>query len=133
LEIYERLGLERDAADDYHQLGNIAYLRQQFDQAEAWYRKALEIKERLGHPPLLVSTLAQFGVLRRLQNRLPEAIPWLARSFAIAVEYEMRVAGQIVAHLGRIMQAMGEKDFAKAWPKEFGNPPIKLLRGALGK
>jgi len=48
LEIREQLGLERDAASDYHQLGVIAQKQQQFDEAEKWYRKALEIREQLG-------------------------------------------------------------------------------------
>jgi len=39
--------LEINAASEYHQLGVIAHERKQFDEAEKWYRKALEIFERL--------------------------------------------------------------------------------------
>ncbi len=38
-------------ATSYHQLGNVDYYRQRFDEAEQWYRKALEIFECLGHQP----------------------------------------------------------------------------------
>ena len=38
---------EQKIAVCYHQLGMIAEERQQFDVAEQWYRKALEIRERL--------------------------------------------------------------------------------------
>jgi len=40
--------VEPKIADSYHQIGRIAQERQQFNEAEKWYRKALEIKERLG-------------------------------------------------------------------------------------
>ena len=39
--------LERTASSEYPQLGVIAHERKQFDEAEKWYRKALEIFERL--------------------------------------------------------------------------------------
>jgi len=135
LQIAERLGLERNAADEHHQLGNIAYLRQQFDGAEQWYRKALEIKDRLRHPPLMVDTLAQIGTLRRKQNRLPEALSWFGRALVIAAEYQMPVAvgGQIFADLARVMNEMGEEEFATAWRQNFKGqePPLALLREML--
>jgi tetratricopeptide (TPR) repeat protein len=132
LEIYERLGLERDAASDYHQLGNVAYLRQQFDRAEAWYRQALEIFERLGHPPLLVNTLAQMGLLRRDQARPGEAVAWLGRALFIAAKYQMRVTGQVLVNLARLMGVMGEEAFTAAWREAFPDqaPPWDALRRA---
>ena len=132
LAIEERLGLERYAASDYHQLGIVAQERQQFDQAEEWYRKALAVYERLEHPPLMVNTLAQFGVLRRRQNRLEEAVSWYGRALAIASRYQMHVAGQILAHLARIMKSMGEEAFAAAWRQAFQQePPLDAVRQAL--
>ena len=132
LEIYERLGLERNAASDYHQLGMVAQDRQQFDQAEQWYRRALGIEERLGHPPLLVNTLAQVGVLERRRGRPVEAIPWYGRALAIAAEYQMRVGGQILAHLSAILDALGEDAFVAVWRQAFGGqePPLEAIRAA---
>lgn len=121
-----------DAADEYHQLGNVALLRQQFDQAEQWYRKAVEVFERLGHPPLMVDTLAQLGVLMRRQRRLDESVSWYGRALAIAAEYKMRVGGQIAGHLARVMKDMGEEAFAAAWRQAFSqDPPLDLLRKVL--
>jgi len=133
LEIRERLGLERYAAAAYHQLGRIAQERQQFDQAEAWYRQALEIFERLGHPPLQVNTLAQLGVLRSLQGRLDQAVVWFGRASAIATAHDMRVGIQILAHLARVMKAMGEEQFTAAWRQAFEGqePPLDVLRELL--
>ncbi len=111
-------------------MGIIAEERQQFDQAEQWYKKALEIFERLGHPPLLVNTLAQIGVLRKKQNQLREAVSWFGKALAIATEYEMRVSFQIMADLARILKIMGEKEFTTAWQQVFSGqpPPIEALR-----
>ncbi|HSB10470.1 MAG TPA: tetratricopeptide repeat protein [Blastocatellia bacterium] len=66
--------VEPNIAGVNHQLGRIAEERQQFDLAEQWCKKALEIYERLGHPPLMVNSLAQLGVLRSKQGRLPESV-----------------------------------------------------------
>ena len=135
LEIRKRLGLEREVAFTYHQLGRIAEDRQQLGQAEEWYHEALGIKERLGHPPLMVSTLAQLGVLHRRQNHLQETVAWSGRALFIATRYNMRVAGQILADLARVMKAMGEEEFAGAWRQAFEGqePPLEAIRKAAGK
>ena len=130
LEIKERLGLERDAANDYHQLGMVAQERGDLARAEEWYRKALEIFERIGHPPLMVNTLAEFGALRGLQKRFSEAVSWFGKALNIAAEYQMRVAGQILRDLARVMKAMGEEEFAAAWREAFPGqePPVEAIR-----
>ncbi|MBM3215299.1 tetratricopeptide repeat protein [Candidatus Poribacteria bacterium] len=80
LEIFERLGLERDAADDYHQLGIIAQERQRFDQAEAWYRKALKIFERLGLERDAASDYHQLGIIAEERQRFDEAEAWYRKA-----------------------------------------------------
>ena len=133
LAIFERLGLERDAASGYHQLGMIAQKRQQFDRAEEWYKKALEIYERLGHPSLLVNTLAQLGVLYRKQSRFNDAVSRFGRAFVIAAKYKMRVGGQILIDLARVMDSMGEENFTVAWQQAFEGqePPLEVIRDIL--
>jgi tetratricopeptide (TPR) repeat protein len=118
---------------DYHQLGMIVQERGQYDRAEARYRQALEIFERLGHPPLLVDTLAQMGLLRRDQARPGEAVAWLGRAMFIAANYQMRVTGQILVNLARLMGAMGEETFTAAWQEAFPDqaPPWDALRRVL--
>ncbi|MGB8657505.1 MAG: CHAT domain-containing protein [Candidatus Zixiibacteriota bacterium] len=125
--------VEPKIATAYHQLGRIAEERQQFDQAEAWYRKALEIKERLGHPPLMVNTLAQLGVLRRRQNQLSDSILWFGRAHLIAAEYNMPVGARILLEVGRLMTTMGENDFTAAWRQAFKGqePPLEAIREIL--
>jgi len=83
VEIYERLGLERDAADSYHQLGMIAQKRQQFDEAEKWYRKSLEIYERLGLERDAADSYHQLGMIAQKQQQFDEAEKWYRRALEI--------------------------------------------------
>jgi hypothetical protein len=116
----------------YHQLGRVTQERQHFGQAEQWYRLALAIRERLGHPPLLVNSLAQVGVLERRRGRPVEAIPWYGRALVIAAGYQMRVVGQILAHLAVVLEELGEEAFAVAWRQAFDEqePPLDAIRAA---
>ena len=127
LEIYQKLGLERYIADEYHQLGVIAQERQQFDEAEERYGEALEIKEKLGHPPLKVNTLAQFGVLRRQQGRYKEAVSLLAKAYEIATSHRMRLVTTILLYLGKLREEMGKETFISVWKEVTGQESTRLL------
>jgi tetratricopeptide (TPR) repeat protein len=48
VELYERAGKD-EVSEVYGQLGLIAHCRGDFDAAEKWYRKTLEIVERNGN------------------------------------------------------------------------------------
>jgi tetratricopeptide (TPR) repeat protein len=119
--------LERYIADEYHQLGAIAQERQQFDEAEKRYREALEIKEKLGHPPLKVNTLAQFGVLRRQQGRYKEAVSLLAKAYEIATSHRMRLVTTILLYLGKLREELGKEAFISVWEEVTGQESTRLL------
>ena len=80
------------------------------------------------------NTLAQLGVLRRNQGRFDEAVAWLGRALTVAAAYNMRVAGQILAVLARLLQEMGEAPFTAAWQQAFSGqpPPLDALKDMLG-
>ena len=118
--------MERYAATDYHQLGIIAQKRQQFDEAEQWYRKALEIYDKIGHPPLKVDTLAMFGVLRFHQGRLHESVAWFAKAYGIASAYRMPVVEMIKSDLRRLLEAMGREGFVNAWREATGGEEPRI-------
>ena len=108
-------------------------LAQQLDRAESGYRQALEVFQRLRHPPDMVDTLAQLGVLRRKQGRPQEVLSWFGQAWAIADQYQMRVGMQILARLALLMRAMGEEAFGAAWRAAFEGqePPLEALRDLL--
>ncbi|MBM3216691.1 tetratricopeptide repeat protein, partial [Candidatus Poribacteria bacterium] len=83
LEIFERLGLKRDAADAYHNLGMVVQERQRFDEAEAWYRKALEIFERLGLERDAADDYHQLGIIAEERQRFDEAEAWYRKALEI--------------------------------------------------
>jgi tetratricopeptide (TPR) repeat protein len=77
------LGLERDAASTYHQLGVISQERQQFATAEEWYKKALEIRERLGLERYAASTYHQLGVISQERQQFATAEEWYKKALEI--------------------------------------------------
>ena len=128
LAIFERLGLERDAASDYHHLGIVAQRRERYDEAEGWFRRALAIFERLGHPPLRVQTLRAMGLLREYQNQLPDAVRWFGEGLAIAAEHDLGIRSRLIANLVRVRGSLGRNGFATAWREACGaEPPPELL------
>jgi tetratricopeptide (TPR) repeat protein len=70
-------------AISYHQLGRLAQLRGQLDEAEAWYRKSLEIEEKLGDRPGMARGYHQLGRLAQLRGQLDEAEAWYRKSLEI--------------------------------------------------
>ena len=83
MEICERLDLERDAVDEYHQLGMVAQWRQQFDLAEQWYKKALAIRERLGLERDAASDYHQLGIVAQARQQFDLAEQWYKKALEI--------------------------------------------------
>ena len=64
---------ERNAASDYHQLGVIAHERKQFDEAEKYHRKALEIFERLKLEQYVAGEYDNLGKIAHERKQFDEA------------------------------------------------------------
>ena len=67
----------------YHQLGMTAQDRGRLDEAEDWYRRAIQIREELGLRALLASDYHQLGITAQARGRLDEAEDWYRKSLAI--------------------------------------------------
>lgn len=63
LEIFTRLGDQKNMAAIYHQLGRLAQLRGDYDTAEPLYRRALDISERIGDQAGTAATYTVLGGL----------------------------------------------------------------------
>ncbi|MBV9601720.1 MAG: tetratricopeptide repeat protein [Chloroflexi bacterium] len=131
LAIRERLGFERDAATDYHQLGIVAHKRNQLELADEWYRKALESSERLGYPSLKVYTLAQFALLCRQRGNLEAMLIAFVAAWRTAVDYRMPIAQRIVGDLRQFRTQLGAVAFADLWRSVINNQ--EDLLGAIEK
>ena len=64
----------------YHQLGMIAQEQRDFQTAEKWCRKSLEISEKQGNEHGAASTYGQLGILFRLKEEYELSGRWLIRS-----------------------------------------------------
>lgn len=61
---------ELNIAVSYHQLGMVAQLRGELDEAEQWYRKSLAIREQLNNQPGMASSYHQLGTAAQDRGEL---------------------------------------------------------------
>jgi len=103
----------------YHQLGMIAEERQQFDVAEQWYHKALEIFEKLGLERDAADDYHQLGTIAEERQQFDVAEQWYRKALEIR---ERLGLGRYVAYeyhqLGRIAQKRQQFDVAEQWYRE---------------
>jgi len=107
---------ERKIAVGYHQLGIIAEERQQFDVAEQWYRKALEIRERLGLERDAATVYHQLGMIAQERQQFDVAEQWYRKALEIYERLNLeRYAADDYHQLGIIAQERQQFDVAEQW------------------
>ncbi|MBI5570066.1 MAG: tetratricopeptide repeat protein [Desulfomonile tiedjei] len=108
--------LEGNMAVSYHQLGMVAQERNRFDEAEAWYRKALEIRERLGLERDAAGDYHQLGIVAQERNRFDEAEQWYRKALEICERLGLkRDAARVYHQLGRVAEERNRFDEAEQW------------------
>jgi tetratricopeptide (TPR) repeat protein len=113
--------LENPAVEDnisvaYHQLGMIAQERQQFDEAKKWYRKALEINERLGLERDATTDYHQLGRVAEERQQFDEAEKWYRKALEIKERLGLeRDAATDYHQLGIIAEERQQFDEAEKW------------------
>ena len=97
-------------------LGGIAEQQQQWEEAERFYRKSLELKQRLGDECPRAPTLLRLGDLAMNRRPLREAEQWYQQALGIWSSLEDS-DGEATAccRLGALEQARGDFDQAKVW------------------
>jgi tetratricopeptide (TPR) repeat protein len=80
---------ESKIAAVYFQLGMIAQERQQFDEAEERYTKALEIRERQGLEQYVAAVYFQLGMIAQERQQFDEAEEWYAKALEIRGKLEL--------------------------------------------
>ncbi|MBU7029708.1 MAG: tetratricopeptide repeat protein [Theionarchaea archaeon] len=103
----------------YHNLGVIAQERQQFDQAETWYRKSLKICERLGLERDAASDYHNLGRVAEERQQFDQAETWYKKSLEIYERLGLeRDATNSYHQLGRIAEERQQFDQAETWYKK---------------
>jgi tetratricopeptide (TPR) repeat protein len=100
----------------YHQLGRVAEERSDFAYAEEWYRKALEIRKRLGREREVADTCHNLGGAAVGRSNLPEAEQWFRKALEIYEQSGLeREAARTCHQLGGMEQKRSNFLGAKAW------------------
>jgi tetratricopeptide (TPR) repeat protein len=115
----------------YHQLGMTAQQRGLLDEADDWYRRAIQIREELGLRALLATDYHQLGSVAQQGGRLDEADEWYGKALTIKEELGDRPGMAATYHqLGITAQDRGRLDEADEWYRraltifeEFGDRP----------
>ena len=103
-------------ATAYHMLGAVAQYRQQPDQAEAWHRKALAIREKSTNKPHTAASYQQLGIVIQRQGRLEEAGTCYRKSLEIEEELGSQPGmARSYGQLGILAQDRGQLQEAQEW------------------
>jgi tetratricopeptide (TPR) repeat protein len=101
-------------ATSYHQLGTLNETRGDLKAAEKWYRKSLEIAEKLNNRPEMASSYNGLGNVALGRGDLKDAEHWYGKALAAAEE---RSSHLDIAHslqgLGLIAQRRGDLEAAE--------------------
>ena len=112
----ETESIRYDIAVIYHQLGNTAFRRGRLDEADSWYRQAIQIREELGFRALLATDYHQLGVTAQARGRLDESEDWCRKALTIFEELgDRRYTAGANGQLGITAQARGRLDEAEDW------------------
>ena len=114
LEIFTRLGDQKNMSATYHQLGILAQDQGDYDTAEPLYRRALDIAERIGDQAGTASSSGQLGILAQDRGDYDSAEPLYRR----ALDTFERIGDQAGTarsyhQLGRLAQDRGDYDTAE--------------------
>ena len=123
LEVRERLGDRRGMGDECRQLGVLFHEQEKWAEAKDWYNQAREIFEEIGDIQRASRTYGQLGMVAEREGDLPEALGWVARTYQVALDYNLPMMVQIKAHLGRLRDSYGEDNFAQWWRGYTGEEP----------
>ncbi len=106
-----------------HNLGAVAQEQRQYEEAERYYRKALEIKEQAGDVYSSASTYQGLGIVAQAQGNLAEAFPYFLKAFQIFLQFgDQHSSMYPFRQFVKITQTQGAETFAQLWQDAAGDP-----------
>ena len=105
---------EERMAVGYHQLGIIAQERNRYNEAEGWFRKAMEIRERLGLEASAAEDYFHLGRIAQAERRFEDAWEWYSKAHDVFKRHRLeREAARADHQLGRISEERMDLDDAE--------------------
>jgi len=112
---FEADEIKKMSATIYHQLGRVAQEQRQWQQAEDYYKQALNIEIEFNDRYEQARTYGQLGVLARTQEQWEQAGEYLLKALEIYVEYnDQYIAGIVLRNLSRLWQSGNTPGLAAA-------------------
>jgi tetratricopeptide (TPR) repeat protein len=103
-------------AGTYHQLGNIAYIRGDHEQALDGYRRALAIFEELGDRGGMASSYHQLGMVAEERGDYEQALDWYRQSLTIKESLgDRRGIAITISQIGILLTKMGKPEEGLSW------------------
>ena len=103
-------------ASIHHQLGLITLAREEYDQAEAWCHKALEVNEYLGNEAESADSYHQLGLIAQHRRLYDEAGNWHRKALEIRQQAGDEAESAIECHqLALVAEASDEFQDALEW------------------
>ena len=119
------------AAGTYHQLGRVAEERRDFESAEGWYRKSLDLKLELGNQGGAAITYHQLGMVAQERRDFESAERWYRKSLDLKLALGNQGGAATSYHqLGRVAEDRRDFEGAERWYRK--SLDLKLALGNQG-
>ena len=123
LQQWEEIGDRRSEGDECRQLGVLFHEQKDLDKAEEWYTRARDIFEEIQDLNRICRTYGQIGMIAEERDDVLGALLWAARTYQLANTNNLQVLIQAKAHLSRLKEKHGEKNFNTWWQEFAGEAP----------
>lgn len=132
---FEPDDIKKLSAGIYHQLGRVAEEQRQWEQAENYYKQALQIKIDFNDRFSQASTYRQLGIVAQQQRQWEQARQYLLETLKISAEFsDQHVLSITLRTLARLWEDSGDKNLPAATAPILSSTPeevTELLRGLL--
>lgn len=121
LESSSGLSPQPQLATVYHHLGQISQARSEYEQAQGWYERALEVLEASGTEAECADNYHQLGLLAQSQHQYERAESWHRRALEIRqrLEDQHELAGEC-HQLALVAEASHQFEDALGWYSKAG-------------
>jgi tetratricopeptide (TPR) repeat protein len=128
LKITEELGDRAGVAVSLHEVGNIHYLRGDYEQALDYYDRSLKIKENLGDRSGMARSQGQIGQLYVAVERYDKAFQHTLSALTICTQLQLREVAIAINDLKQLRVKWGKEKFDAAWREAMGEDVPDFLK-----